>query len=217
MSKVARTALAQSDSANAVDLIAEAMRVPMEEAQREALISALQRIGETSPRARTLAVVHRGLGTTSTEINVEDWSTGLAGAEYPAPPDWVSLESDLDDKANESAAQPADPQAQLELAKSALSFAISPETQAVLSADPRTQSKYTRLMFEDAYRAAVKAAELGAPARIVSMISQDVTLQPGDIICCGTSVGVGSMKEPENLVEVSIEGIGTLSNRFHQN
>jgi 2-keto-4-pentenoate hydratase/2-oxohepta-3-ene-1,7-dioic acid hydratase in catechol pathway len=54
------------------------------------------------------------------------------------------------------------------------------------------------------------------PTRIVSMISQDVTLLPGDIICCGTSVGVGSMKEPENLVEVAIDGIGTLSNRFVQ-
>jgi len=54
------------------------------------------------------------------------------------------------------------------------------------------------------------------PARIVSMISQDMVLMPGDIICCGTSVGVGSMKEPENLVEVTIKGIGTLSNRFVQ-
>lgn len=51
------------------------------------------------------------------------------------------------------------------------------------------------------------------PAQIVSLISRDTTLHPGDIICCGTSVGVGSMK-PGSLVEVTIEGIGTLSNRF---
>ena len=43
-----------------------------------------------------------------------------------------------------------------------------------------------------------------------------MTLLPGDIIACGTSVGVGSMKEPENTVEVTIEGIGTLSNTFVQ-
>ncbi|NML17885.1 fumarylacetoacetate hydrolase family protein [Azohydromonas caseinilytica] len=49
--------------------------------------------------------------------------------------------------------------------------------------------------------------------RLVSLISQDMTLLPGDVILCGTSVGVGSMK-PGSLVEVEIEGIGRLSNRF---
>ncbi len=51
------------------------------------------------------------------------------------------------------------------------------------------------------------------PAQLVSMISRDMTLNPGDVICCGTSVGVGSMK-PGSRVEVSIAGIGTLANRF---
>jgi 2-keto-4-pentenoate hydratase/2-oxohepta-3-ene-1,7-dioic acid hydratase in catechol pathway len=50
-------------------------------------------------------------------------------------------------------------------------------------------------------------------AQLVSMISQDMTLYPGDIILCGTSVGVGSMK-PGSVVEVEIEGIGRLSNGF---
>ncbi|WP_077033999.1 fumarylacetoacetate hydrolase family protein [Pelomonas sp. KK5] len=49
--------------------------------------------------------------------------------------------------------------------------------------------------------------------RLVSLISQDLTLYPGDVILCGTSVGVGSMI-PDSLVEVAIEGIGRLSNRF---
>lgn len=52
------------------------------------------------------------------------------------------------------------------------------------------------------------------PHRMVSQISHDMTLMPGDVICCGTSLGVGSMKEKTNTVEVSIEGIGTLSNIF---
>lgn len=50
-------------------------------------------------------------------------------------------------------------------------------------------------------------------AQLVSMISQDMTLLPGDIILCGTSVGVGSMK-PGSTVEVEIAGIGKLANRF---
>ena len=54
------------------------------------------------------------------------------------------------------------------------------------------------------------------PEALVSRISQDMTLLPGDVIACGTSLGVGSMKQPRNRVEVSIEGIGTLSNEFLQ-
>jgi 2-keto-4-pentenoate hydratase/2-oxohepta-3-ene-1,7-dioic acid hydratase in catechol pathway len=51
------------------------------------------------------------------------------------------------------------------------------------------------------------------PAKIVSLISRDMTLDAGDVICCGTSLGVGSMK-PGSTIEVTIEGIGTLSNRY---
>jgi NADPH-dependent 2,4-dienoyl-CoA reductase/sulfur reductase-like enzyme len=48
------------------------------------------------------------------------------------------------------------------------------------------------------------------PAQIVSLISRDMTLYPGDVISCGTSVGVSSMK-PGSKVEIVIDGIGTLS------
>jgi 2-keto-4-pentenoate hydratase/2-oxohepta-3-ene-1,7-dioic acid hydratase in catechol pathway len=40
-----------------------------------------------------------------------------------------------------------------------------------------------------------------------------MSLLPGDIILCGTSVGVGSMKSGSQ-VDVEIAGIGKLSNRF---
>jgi 2-keto-4-pentenoate hydratase/2-oxohepta-3-ene-1,7-dioic acid hydratase in catechol pathway len=48
---------------------------------------------------------------------------------------------------------------------------------------------------------------------LVSKISRDMTLEPGDLILCGTSVGVGVMK-PGSTVEVEIDGIGRLVNRF---
>jgi 2-keto-4-pentenoate hydratase/2-oxohepta-3-ene-1,7-dioic acid hydratase in catechol pathway len=51
------------------------------------------------------------------------------------------------------------------------------------------------------------------PAALVALISRDMTLEPGDVIACGTSVGVGSMK-PGSTVSIVIEGIGTLTNRF---
>ncbi len=50
-----------------------------------------------------------------------------------------------------------------------------------------------------------------SPAEQVSMISHDLTLEPGDVIACGTSLGVGSIKDGAT-VAVSIEGVGTLSN-----
>ena len=49
--------------------------------------------------------------------------------------------------------------------------------------------------------------------QLVSRISRDMTLFPGDMILCGTSVGVGVMK-PGSTIEVEVEGIGRLSNRF---
>ena len=53
-------------------------------------------------------------------------------------------------------------------------------------------------------------------AELVGRISRDMTLLPGDIISCGTSVGVGTMKAPENIVEIEIDGIGSLRTRFVQ-
>ena len=51
------------------------------------------------------------------------------------------------------------------------------------------------------------------PAALVALISRDMTLEPGDVIACGTSVGVGSMK-PGSTVSIVIDGVGTLTNRF---
>jgi 2-keto-4-pentenoate hydratase/2-oxohepta-3-ene-1,7-dioic acid hydratase in catechol pathway len=51
------------------------------------------------------------------------------------------------------------------------------------------------------------------PSQLVSLISQDMTLLPGDVIACGTSVGVGSMK-PGSQVSIVIDGVGRLDNRF---
>lgn len=47
------------------------------------------------------------------------------------------------------------------------------------------------------------------PAQIVSCLSQDMTLNPGDLIACGTSVGARPVK-PGMAVEVVIVGIGNL-------
>ncbi len=56
-------------------------------------------------------------------------------------------------------------------------------------------------------------------AETVSFLSRIMTLEPGDIIATGTPAGVGNSREPKlflrpgDVVEVEIEGIGTLCNR----
>ena len=50
-----------------------------------------------------------------------------------------------------------------------------------------------------------------SPEEVVSRLSHDMSLLPGDVIACGTSVGVGSMKDGCS-VEVQIDGIGSLVN-----
>jgi 2-keto-4-pentenoate hydratase/2-oxohepta-3-ene-1,7-dioic acid hydratase in catechol pathway len=50
------------------------------------------------------------------------------------------------------------------------------------------------------------------PAFLISFISNIMTLQPGDVIMTGTPEGVGSLT-PGDVIEVELEGIGTLRNR----
>ena len=51
------------------------------------------------------------------------------------------------------------------------------------------------------------------PFELVSRLSHDMTLEAGDVILCGTSLGVLPMK-PGSAVEVEIDGIGVLANVF---
>ena len=52
-----------------------------------------------------------------------------------------------------------------------------------------------------------------SPTQIVSMLSKDMTLMPGDLIACGTSLGVLPVK-PGTVVEIVIDGVGVLRNTF---
>ncbi|MBT5032317.1 MAG: fumarylacetoacetate hydrolase family protein [Proteobacteria bacterium] len=50
-----------------------------------------------------------------------------------------------------------------------------------------------------------------SPHQLVSLLSQDMTLFPGDLIACGTGDGILPIK-PGKTVEVQIEGLDSLSN-----
>jgi len=49
------------------------------------------------------------------------------------------------------------------------------------------------------------------PFEIISLVSQSMTLERGDLIMLGTSSGVGELR-PGDVVEVDIDGVGRLSN-----
>jgi 2-keto-4-pentenoate hydratase/2-oxohepta-3-ene-1,7-dioic acid hydratase in catechol pathway len=54
-----------------------------------------------------------------------------------------------------------------------------------------------------------------SPPRIVSMLSREMTLAPGDVIACGTSVGALPMR-PGDRIEIRIDSIGVLANQFEE-
>ncbi len=82
----------------------------------------------------------------------------------------------------------------------------------VTGLDPLTLTIKTILNGQERQNYAV-ADMIFPPAKLVSLISQDMTLEPGDVIACGTSIGVGSMKAGSD-ISVIIEGIGELRNRY---
>lgn len=57
-------------------------------------------------------------------------------------------------------------------------------------------------------------------AQIIEYISARITLEPGDLITTGTSLGIGIIEKPPvfledgDVVECEVEGIGTISNEF---
>jgi len=166
-SRQARQALAQTAAPSSVDLIAEALRVPMAASEREALVAALARLGATSPRARTLAAVHGGLNTRQASLDVARWSEAFdhaaaGGATYAPARDRSELEQQLDVKAAQARTRPDDAQAQLELAEATLVHAADPSTRSALAQDLRHGPRFARLMFEDARRSALAAEAAGA-------------------------------------------------------
>lgn len=172
LARLARRALAQSTSEGAIDLIAEALRVPMDASERDALIAALVRLGETFSRARTLAAVHQGLASRSSTLDVEAWSKALDGAASAAPSsDRFGLESKLASQAQLSEARPGDARARLDLAENYFALAV----------DPKTARKYARVLFEDAHCTALEAETLGSSGWRTNSVIALAAYNLGDI------------------------------------
>jgi len=145
MGQLGRTALAKANSKEAVKLINEALSFQMESKDRTALIGALERLGDVSPRARMMATVHKGLSNRSGVIDVEAWSRATGHSEESP-----ELESRIhnQDKVFES----NDAAQHLELAEAFLASA---------NEQSDADEEYVRCLFTDAQRTALKAEELG--------------------------------------------------------
>lgn len=145
LSRLARRALARCETEGALDLMAEALKMPLAAGERELLLDAVARLAQTSPRARTLASLHGGLSLDSRHVGSAAGDQAAEPEESPGPP------VDVQALAEGVEAQPADPAALLELAGGLLN-------EGQESADRR----YAGLLFEDALAAAGRAEQLGA-------------------------------------------------------
>jgi hypothetical protein len=181
LARIARRVLAQSKSESAIDLIREALRVPMEPGEREALITALDRLGETWPRARTLAAVHRGLEQASGSVDVTAWAEELGGEPAPdTPADRQALASALEARDAASRERSYDPAARLELAEAYLSLAADAAARNTAARD-RVEREHAKLLLEDAHRAALRAEALGASGWRVDAAVAQAAYELGDV------------------------------------
>jgi len=145
LARFARQVLAQSESEAAVDLIADALKIPLPEDERALLVAASERLSAKYPRARTLTAVHQGLGQQSRWIDLQSTSK----SQYEARSrETVDAGAALNARADVAENQPTDADAQLALAESLLVRARSPETKA----------NFAPLLLEDA-RASLSSAQ----------------------------------------------------------
>ncbi|MHC5012320.1 MAG: hypothetical protein ACYTG6_15475, partial [Planctomycetota bacterium] len=179
-SQLARQALSQAESPAATKLISEALQVPMDESERDALIAALQRLGETSALARWLAGVHQGLGARSSALDPAAWAEShTGGATYAPRPDADTLTTLAEGLARVLEANPDDPGTHIDFAEATLGLAM--ETPATFAADPGRARLFARHLYEDAKRAALEAERLGETGWRVNMVLALAAYYTGDI------------------------------------
>lgn len=160
LAALARKALVKVQSPTAVDVLAEALRVPLPDDEKKALIAALERLRDASPQARLLANVHRGLDSSSKSVDLQAWGQRIAsGAVYRAG-NVSAVDERIEARAAAAAAAPKDAEAQVDLAHATLELAIDPATASRYWG--KGNDRYGRLMIEDARRAVESARKLGA-------------------------------------------------------
>ncbi|MEO1698470.1 MAG: hypothetical protein AAFU73_14315 [Planctomycetota bacterium] len=166
----ARRILAQQSSEAAIDLILEALSVPLPADEREMLVGALDAMGDQFPRARVLASTLRGLEATGGEGTAAR-TRGLAQRLSATDPTTVvreryELENRLEGagrRAREAAA--ADPlaraEAELARAEATLRLAVEPANLDFSGPSAPDRRRASELRFRDALIAAESAEAAG--------------------------------------------------------
>ncbi len=142
---------------DSIDLAAEVLKLPLGPEERERLVAAAERLGETSRRARVLATIQRGLGSAT------DPESPLPTAVSPPPVlEEAARESRLEYRAAVAAADSSNPEARIELAEAFLTQALG-----VLDSP-----KHAELLFLDARKIAQEASVMGAPpGRVLAVLA----------------------------------------------
>ncbi|MBK8100373.1 MAG: hypothetical protein IPK26_25020 [Planctomycetes bacterium] len=157
---LARQALIKVQSPGVVDVLAEALRVPLPDGERQAMVAALERLRELSPQARLLANVHRGLDASSKSVDLQGWGARMAGGNGYRAADSTAVERRADVRAAAVAADPANAEARLDLAEATLELAIDPATSDRYWG--KNKDSFGKLLIEDARRHVDSARKLGA-------------------------------------------------------
>lgn len=123
LQKQARQGMQLTDEPLAVDLIADTLQTPLPKEERDGLIGALDRFGDQSTHARTLATAHKGLDTGKSAIDGKSWQSVLVGEAYRGAAD-VDLAAQAAARDAALAAKPDDPEARLDVAESSLMQAL---------------------------------------------------------------------------------------------
>ena len=168
-------------TAGAVNLISEALQVPMPADERDKLLAALKGLGKQSVRAQWLAGISSGLSAGSGTVKLEGWSKERAGAEYPAPKlsfGGYGSATHAEAKAREAEQKPEDAGARIELAEASLAQALkAPE---LFADNPRMARLAAEQLYRDAAKYAKEADGLGAPKWRVHTILALAAFYSGD-------------------------------------
>ncbi len=151
LARLGRRALASCDTDGALDVIAAALNVPLEDSERRMLLDAVDRLRATLPRARTLAAMHGGLALESRFIDA-----GALAREYEES---AARGVDVIAREEGALARPADGAAHLALAEALLE-----------RAEETPEDRFTALLIDDARRALEAALGLGVEGARVEAV-----------------------------------------------
>ncbi len=161
----ARRILSEQRSEAAIDLIAQALEVPMPEEERQLLIGALEAMAPQFARARSLSITLRGLEAAPASKAIADLRTRLRAAD-PSKAAMSSYEVVARlERASKGPGAGATPMqlaaSELARAEATLRLAVDPEAASGSGTRAAERAKYTKIRFQDAKDAALSAEAAG--------------------------------------------------------